>query len=116
MRANHSEPSTRIAIRVRELIFLGVVAALGISVSVSARQVQRAVQGSTQSTMAAKTDMPASALADVEPVLQFADYVTPQPRAADLAFAAVHRAATPAMRALWYAVAVQHRPPPRSLP
>jgi hypothetical protein len=105
----------RVAIRVRELIFLGLVVALGISVSVSARQVQRAVHGSTESTMTAKTDMPASAPADVEPVLRFAEYVTPQPRATDMAFAAVHHTAAPTMRALWYSVAVQHRPPPRSL-
>jgi hypothetical protein len=115
MRANYSEPSIRIAIRVRELIFLGLVAALGISVSVSARQVQRAVHGSTESTMTAKTDMPAPAPADVEPVLRFAEYATPQPRTTDMAFAAVHRAAARTVQALWYAVAVQHRPPPRSL-
>jgi hypothetical protein len=114
MRASHLETAGPKSFCTRELTFVVLIALIGLSVSVRAKQVQHALHGSNQSTMTAKTDMPVPASLDARPLLRLADHIAPRPLLATFPAFGAQSALAQRTETLWNSIAVQHRPPPQS--
>jgi hypothetical protein len=97
----------------RWLIFVVLVALVGLSVSVRAEQVERVLHTSAPTTMRAKADLPSSALANAPQPMLFVDTLLSKPQPSPAMPAKEMPASASPSSSPWYSVSVRHRPPPQ---
>lgn len=115
MQSRHPEADGAKGIRGRELIFVVVIALIGLSVTIRAREAQGVLHQASHIRMTTKTDLPATMSAEVEPLSPCARFFVWQPRVTRRAAACIQSTAPLTVHTRWYSIAVKRRPPPRFL-
>jgi hypothetical protein len=121
MRPTHQAHPWKLT-RTREMILLVAIAFIGLSVSVRADQIHRALAPSgpgpsvaSQSSLTAKTDVSAPALVAPDPYIRLLGHIVPPPQKISVPVPPLTVLQTSSTESLWYSVAVKHRPPPDNL-
>jgi hypothetical protein len=95
------------------LILTLLIALVGLSVSIRAKQVDRVLHASAPTTMTANADLPSPVLASVPHPLPIIGSRVAAPRTIAVQVPARAVSVRFAVRTLWYSVSVKHRPPPQ---
>lgn len=95
------------------LILTVMIALVGLSVSIRAKQVDRVLHASAPTTMTANADLPSPILASMPQPLRTIPRSVVLPRVVVMQIRMRPASVRLPIRTLWYSVSVQHRPPPQ---